>query len=103
MDHHELGVAMAVGHLAELRRHAAAANGPRRATTETAMLLHHHEQGVFDPDHCRTCARQAGLLDHYHRVPHQEARLWQAHRLAQWALWSSAAAILLAAIALLSG
>ena len=67
------------------------------------MLLHHHELGVFDPDHCRTCARQAGLLDHYYRVQHQEARLWQAHRLAHWALWSSAAAILLAAIALLSG
>jgi hypothetical protein len=37
------------------------------------MLLHHHEPGVFDPDHCRTCARRAGLLDHYHRVQHQEA------------------------------
>jgi hypothetical protein len=76
MDHDELGVAMAVGHLAELRHHA---------------------------DHCRTCARQAGLLDHDDRVQHQEARLWQAHRLAHRALWSSATAIPLAAIALLSG
>ena len=57
------------------------------------MLLHHHEPGVFDPDHCRACARQAGLLDHYHRVQDEEARLWRtvayvraAHRYALWAL-----------------
>jgi hypothetical protein len=82
---------------------AAAASGPWQATKEIAMLLHHHEPGVFDPDHCRSCARQAGLLDHYHRVRHQEVRLWQAHRDARWALWSSSAALLLAAAALLTG
>jgi hypothetical protein len=81
----------------------AAASGPWQATKEPAMLLHHHEPGVFDPDHCRTCARQAGLLDHYHRVQHQQARLEQAHRHAHWALWSSGAAVLLAVFALLSG
>jgi hypothetical protein len=140
MDQYELGVAIAMAHLAELRRHAdrrrlanrilgrpqlgtgtrrqgrrlpgrggpaadraAAASGPRQAPKEPAMLLHHHEPGVFDPDHCRTCARRAGLLDHYHRVQHQEVRLWQAHRDAHWALWSSAAALLLAVVALLRG
>jgi hypothetical protein len=68
-----------------------------------AMLPHHHDPGVFDPDRCRTCARQAGLLDHYHRGQHQEVRLWQAHRDARWALWSSSAALLLAAAALVNG
>jgi hypothetical protein len=29
---------------------------------------HLHPPGVFDAGHCRTCARQAGLLDNYHRV-----------------------------------
>jgi hypothetical protein len=48
---------------------------------------------VFDAGHCRTCARQAGLLDHYHHVQKEEARLRQAsayaraaHRYALWAL-----------------
>jgi hypothetical protein len=67
------------------------------------LVQHQHEPGVFDPDQCRTCARRASLLDHYHRVQHQEVRLRQAHRDAHWALWSSAAALLLAAIALLTG
>jgi hypothetical protein len=67
------------------------------------LTEHHHEPGVFDAGHCWGCARQAGLLDHYHRVQHQEVRLWRAHRGARWALWSSAAALLLAAVALLSG
>jgi hypothetical protein len=149
MDHYELGVALAVAHLAELhrqadrrrlasrspgrterrcgdrppgpprilRRHgqtaerAAAASGPGRATEEAAMLVgHQHEPGVFDAGHCRACARQAGLLDHYRRVQQQEATLGEAHgwaraarRHASVALWSSGVAILLAVVALLAG
>jgi hypothetical protein len=156
MDQYELGVALAVAHLAELRRHgdrwrlagripgrtarrrgngtpgspwvlgrhdqaadcaggsraaAAAGSGPRRATEEGTMLVqHHHQPGVFDAGHCRACARQAGLLDHYRRVQQEEATLREAHRWAldarrraSIALWSSGAALLLAAAALLSG
>ena len=65
--------------------------------------------GVFDAGHCRICARQAGLLDHYHRVQEEEARLRQAsadaraaHRYALWALGSSGVGVLLAALALLT-
>jgi hypothetical protein len=65
---------------------------------------------VFDAGHCWGCARQAGLLDHYRRVQREEARLQEtrecagmARRYAILALGSSGTAILLAAIALLSG
>jgi hypothetical protein len=155
MDQYELGVAMVVTHIAELRRQAdrwrlarrspdrtagrrgirtpgspwvlgghhhsadcaggraavaAAASAPGPEAMEAAMLMgHQHEPGVFDAGHCRACARQVGLLDHYRRVQ-QEAALRQAHawsleasRRASMALWSSGAAILLAAVALLSG
>jgi hypothetical protein len=57
---------------------------------------HLHPPGVFDAGRCRTCARQAGLLDHYDRVQGEEARLGRtvayaraAHRYALWALGSS--------------
>jgi len=149
MDHYELGVTLAVAHLAELHRQAdrwrlasripgrtagrrgdrppasphalgrhgqaaepaAAASGPGRATEEAAMLVgHQHEPGVFDAGHCRACARQAGLLDHYRRVQQEEVALREAHgwaraarRRASVALWSSGAAILLAVVALLTG
>jgi hypothetical protein len=156
MDQYELGVAMAVPHLSELRRHAerrrlarripgrtagwhrglasgppsragrhgraadwagsgrgavAAASGPGPAATEAAILGHnHHEPGMFDAGHCRACAHQAGLLDHYRRVRQEEARLQEtrewagmARRYASVALWSSGAALLLAVIALLTG
>jgi hypothetical protein len=89
---------------------AAAASGPGPATTEAAMLIQHqHKPGVFDPGHCRACARRAGLLDHYDRVQREETRLQQtralaraARRYALWALCSSAGSILLAAVALLT-
>jgi hypothetical protein len=95
-------------------RHGRAADwagGPGRATEEGAMLVqHHHEPGVFDAGHCWACARQAGLLDHYRRVQREEARLQEtrewagmARRYAILALGSSGAAILLAAVALLTG
>jgi hypothetical protein len=70
---------------------------------------HLHPPGVFDAGHCRTCARQAGLLDHYNRVQGEEAHLRQAsayaraaHRYALWALGSSGVGVLLAAVALLT-
>jgi hypothetical protein len=89
---------------------AAAAGGPRPATTEAAMLTaHQHKQEEFDPGHCPTCARQAGLLDHYDRVQREETRLRQtrawaraARRYAIWALGSSGGGILLATAALLT-
>jgi hypothetical protein len=71
---------------------------------------HLHPPGVFDAGHCRACARQAGLLDHYHRVQDEEARLRRtvayaraAHRYALWALGSSGVGIVLATVALLTG
>jgi ferric-dicitrate binding protein FerR (iron transport regulator) len=74
------------------------------------LMQHHHDPGVFDADHCRACARQAGLLDHYRRVQQKEATLCEAHawaraarRRASAGLWSSGAAILLAIVALLTG
>jgi hypothetical protein len=90
---------------------AVAANASGRATMEAAMLVQHqHEPGVFDAGHCRACARRAGLLDHYRRVQQEEATVREAHRWARAArrrasaaLWSSGAAILLAAVALLTG
>jgi hypothetical protein len=70
---------------------------------------HLHPPGVFDAGHCRTCARQAGLLDHYDRVQAEEARLRQtvayaraARRYALGALGSSGVGTLLAAVALLT-
>jgi hypothetical protein len=95
-------------------RHGQAAartvSGRGRATTEAAMLIQHrHTPEEFDPGHCRACARQTGLLDHYNRVQREETRLRQARmwahaarRYALWALGSSGAAILLAAVALLT-
>jgi hypothetical protein len=73
------------------------------------LTQHHHEPGLFDAGHCWACARQAGLVDHYRRVQQEEARLQEtrewagmAHRYAIVALGSSGAAILLAAVALLT-
>jgi hypothetical protein len=74
------------------------------------LVQHHHQPGVFDAGHCRACAHQAGLLDHYQLVQQEEATLRQARgwsleasRRASLALWSAGVALLLAAIALLSG
>ena len=71
---------------------------------------HLHPPGVFDAGHCRSCARQAGLLDHDQHVQDEEARLGRtvasaraAHRYALWALGSSGAGLLLATVALLTG
>jgi hypothetical protein len=61
---------------------------------------HPHPPGLFDAGHCRTCARQAGLLDHHDRVQGEEARRRQASAYALWALGSSG--VLLATLALLT-
>jgi hypothetical protein len=57
------------------------------------LTQHQHKPEEFDPGHCRACARQAGLLDHYDRVQREEARLRQtrmwasmARRSALWAV-----------------
>jgi hypothetical protein len=74
------------------------------------LTEHQHQPGVFDPGHCRDCARETDLLDHYHRVQRQEqafheTRRWarQARRNTIWALSSAGIGILLASIALLTG
>jgi hypothetical protein len=36
------------------------------------LTQHNHAPGAFDASHCRACARQAGLLDHYDRVQWEE-------------------------------
>ena len=75
------------------------------------MLTHKyaHPPGVFDPAGCRSCAREAGLLDYHNRVQHEERRLAEAqelaHRAYRYALWglgSSGVGVLLAMAALLS-
>jgi hypothetical protein len=75
----------------------------------TMLIEHQHKPGGFDPGHCRDCARETDLLDHYHRIQREEQTVKQAHRWAWqarrntiWRLWSSGIGILLAAIALLN-
>jgi hypothetical protein len=86
------------------RAAAAAAGGPGRGTRQAAMLVeHHHQPDVFDAGHCRACAHQAGLPDHYRQVQQEEATLREARWRANVALWSAGAALLLAVVALLTG
>jgi hypothetical protein len=73
------------------------------------LIEHQHTPEEFDPGHCRACAGEAGLLDHYDRVRREEARLRQtgawasaARRYALGALCASGGGILLAAVALLT-
>jgi hypothetical protein len=83
---------------------------PQRArqNKENAMVTQHrHKPGSFDPGHCRGCADQADLLNHYWQVQREEQAFretyrWarQAHRWATWALWASGLGMLLAVIAL---
>ena len=72
-------------------------------------LEHAHKPGRFDPGHCRDCARETDLLDHYWHVQRQEqafksTQRWarHAHRFAIRALWLSGSSIVLAVIALLT-
>jgi hypothetical protein len=74
------------------------------------LIEHQHQPGSFDPGHCRQCAHETDLLDHYRRVQDEEQALkeayrWarHAHRRAVCALWSSGVGILLAAVALSTG
>jgi hypothetical protein len=82
----------------------------RREGGATVLTAHHHSAELFDPGHCRSCARQAGLLDHYDHVQREESRLRQttmwarrAYRYANWALWASVIAVLVAVVDLLTG
>jgi hypothetical protein len=36
------------------------------------LIEHQHPPGRFDPGHCRDCARESDLLDHYDRVQREE-------------------------------
>ena len=74
------------------------------------LAKHAHQPGRFDPGHCRACAREADLLDHYWQVQREEqafkeAHRWarRAHQQASWALWCSGIGIVLAVVALLAG
>ena len=74
------------------------------------LTEHQHKPGEFDPGHCRNCARETNLLDHYRRVQQEElaftqAQAWarQARRDAICALCLAGVGILLAAIALFTG
>jgi hypothetical protein len=74
------------------------------------LIEHQHKPGVFDPGHCRDCARETDLLDHYWQVQREEQAFKEAHRWARqayrhaiWALWSAGAGILLALVGLLVG
>jgi hypothetical protein len=71
------------------------------------LIGHDHAVGWFDAGHCRACAHEAGLLDHYDRVQREEARLRQAResarRWAGWALLVGAVGVVLAVVALLTG
>ena len=45
------------------------------------MLVEHaHPPGRFDPGHCRDCARESDLLDHYWQVQRQEQAFKEARR-----------------------
>jgi hypothetical protein len=73
------------------------------------VIQHRHRPGSFDPGHCRGCAHEADLLDHYWQVQREEeafkgAQRWalRAYRWAVWALWSSGIGMLVAVIALIT-
>ena len=86
---------------------------PQRArhNEEDAMVIQHrHQQGSFDPGHCRGCAHEADLLDHYWQVQREELAFKEAHRWARrahrhptWALWSAGVGKLQAVIAEVTG
>jgi hypothetical protein len=43
------------------------------------LIEHQHKTGEFDPGHCRRCARETDLLDHYWRVQREEQTINEAH------------------------
>jgi hypothetical protein len=61
---------------------------------------HQHRADSFDPDHCRACAEDAGLLEHYERVQLQERALATARRLAWQAQRSAVVTMCLSGLAL---
>ena len=53
--------------------------GARHPGEEDIMLVEHaHPPGRFDPGHCRGCAREADLLDHYRQVQREEQAFKEA-------------------------
>jgi hypothetical protein len=73
------------------------------------VIQHWHPPGSFDPGHCRGCAHQADLLDHYRQVQREELAFKQAHRWARrahrhatCALWASGVGMLVAVIAVVT-
>ena len=42
------------------------------------VTQHQHKPGSFDPGHCRGCAHQADLLDHYWQVQREEQAFKEA-------------------------
>jgi uncharacterized protein YcbX len=58
------------------------------------LIEHRHQPGVFDPGHCRRCAHESDLLDHFWQVQRQEQALWEAHRWAGQAAATPASALL---------
>jgi hypothetical protein len=44
------------------------------------VIQHNHGQGVFDAGHCRACAREAGVMNHYWRLQREEDALRAAQR-----------------------
>jgi hypothetical protein len=119
MEQYEFSAAAARERIAVLQRQAADARlarsrqqaaGNRGRGGTTMLTEHQHKPGEFDPGHCRDCARETDLMDHYHHVQRQEQAFKEAHRWARqarrnttWALWSSGIGLLLAVIALLTG
>jgi hypothetical protein len=76
------------------------------------MLTHEyaHRPGVFDPAGCRSCAREAGLLDYHERVQREERQLHEAqvsasraHRYALFGLGAATVSFLLAVATVVSG
>lgn len=79
-----------------------------RAQRDHRDHQHEHKAGRFDPDQCRACAKDAGLLDHYERVQLHERALvaarglaWQAQRYAIVTMYLPGLALVGAVIALL--
>ena len=44
------------------------------------LLAHAHQPGRFDSGHCRDCARETDLLEHYWHVQREEQAFKEARR-----------------------
>jgi hypothetical protein len=113
MDQYAIAVAFAVSRIPALlgradRRRPASSRPEVPVISGQAMasaMGHAHQPGRFDPGHCRSCARRAGLMDYYNHVQREAARIEeararasQARRYAIWALGSAGVSVLLAVV-----